>query len=85
MRVWIDQELCTGDVICTEIVPDLFDMHSDGLAYVKEIGKAMLGSDGEPIYKSSKGLVDIPEHLLEATIETADQDCPGECIFIEMD
>ena len=36
MKVWIDQDLCTGDGICTEICPSLFDMHEDGLAYVKE-------------------------------------------------
>ncbi len=36
MKVWIDQDLCTGDGICVEICPSLFDMHEDGLAYVKE-------------------------------------------------
>ena len=35
-RVWIDQDLCTGDGICVEIAPALFAMHDDGLAYVKE-------------------------------------------------
>ena len=36
MKVWIDQDLCTGDGLCVEICPGLFDMHDDGLAYVKE-------------------------------------------------
>ena len=36
MRVWIDQDLCTGDGLCVEIVPPVFVMMDDGLAYVKE-------------------------------------------------
>ena len=40
MRVWIDQDLCTGDGICVEISPAIFQMDDDGLAYVKEAGWA---------------------------------------------
>ena len=36
VRVWIDQDLCTGDGLCAEIEPSIFEMHEDGLAYVKE-------------------------------------------------
>jgi ferredoxin len=36
VKVWIDQDLCTGDGICAEICPSVFEMHGDGLAYVKE-------------------------------------------------
>ena len=36
MRVWIDQDLCTGDGLCAEIAPDVFTMMPDGLAYVRE-------------------------------------------------
>ena len=36
IKVWIDQDLCTGDGLCAEIAPDVFQMHDDGLAYVKE-------------------------------------------------
>ena len=32
MRVWIDQDLCTGDGLCSEIAPDVFHMMPDGLA-----------------------------------------------------
>ncbi|HLB66576.1 MAG TPA: ferredoxin [Candidatus Saccharimonadales bacterium] len=35
-RVWIDQDLCTGDGLCEEIVPDIFTILDDGLAYVKD-------------------------------------------------
>ena len=36
IKVWIDQDLCTGDGLCVEICEPLFEMHDDGLAYVKE-------------------------------------------------
>ena len=34
MKVWIDQDLCTGDGLCEEIAPDVFTLLDDGLAYV---------------------------------------------------
>lgn len=84
MRVWIDQDLCTGDGLCVEITPALFDMHSDGLAYVKEEAWVDIynGMGGEPALQMSTGLALIPEHLIASTIESAEE-CPGECIFIE--
>ena len=42
MKVWIDQDLCTGDGLCEEIAPDVFTLLDDGLAYVKEGDRAML-------------------------------------------
>ena len=36
MKVWIDQDLCTGDGLCEEIAPAVFTLLDDGLAYVKE-------------------------------------------------
>ena len=36
MKVWIDQDLCTGDGLCEEIAPDVFTLLDDGLAYVRE-------------------------------------------------
>ena len=36
MKVWIDQDLCTGDGLCEEICPDVFVGKDDGLFYVKE-------------------------------------------------
>ena len=88
MKVWIDQDLCTGDGICAEICPDIFEMHSDGLAYVKEVHwKSLIGPDGgkgEPALKMAEGTADVSEELLEAVIESAEE-CPGECIFIEVE
>ena len=36
VKVWIDQDLCTGDGLCAEIAPDVFFGMDDGLYYVKE-------------------------------------------------
>ena len=36
VKVWIDQDLCTGDGLCAEICPEVFIMRDDGLAYVQE-------------------------------------------------
>lgn len=86
MRVWIDQDLCTGDGLCAEICPDIFEMHEDGLAYVKEAFWPNIynGEGTDPVYKMATGQADVPDNLIEATIESA-EDCPGECIFIELD
>ncbi len=80
MKVWIDQDLCTGDGLCEEIAPDVFTLLDDGLAYVKE---------GDKIYSDPgglQGLANVSENsdLQQAVIESAEE-CPGECIFIEVD
>ncbi len=76
MKVWIDQDLCTGDGLCEEIAPDVFALLDDGLAYVKEGAKVFDKPGG------AEGLANIPEGQLDAVIESAEE-CPGECIFIE--
>ena len=87
MKVWIDQDLCTGDGLCTEIAPDIFEMADDGLAYVKEVSwKSIAGPEGgkgDPVYKMATGMAVVPADQVEATIESAEE-CPGECIFIEL-
>lgn len=88
MRVWIDQDLCTGDGICAEICPKIFEMHDDGLAYVKEVPwPNRFGPEGkgaDPKLKMGEGLAAVPDDLLEDVVESAEA-CPGECIMIEMD
>ena len=76
MKVWIDQDLCTGDGLCAEIAPDVFVMAADSLAYVAEGGVQLAGGGHD-------ALAVVPESLVEATIESAEE-CPGECIFIEV-
>jgi ferredoxin len=78
MKVWIDQDLCTGDGLCEEIAPDVFTLLDDGLAYVKESGKVFSDPGG------AEGLAAVPGGLDEAVIEAAEE-CPGECIVIEVD
>jgi ferredoxin len=82
MKVWIDQDLCTGDGLCTEICPDIFFMHDDGLAYVKDVDSDGYGPDGAPRSQMAQGHVEVLSALEEAVIDAAEE-CPGECIFIE--
>lgn len=86
MKVWIDQDLCTGDGLCVEICPKIFYMADDGLAYVKEVSSPDpdLDSSGSQRLKMATGLATVPGDLADAVIEAAEE-CPGECIFIEAD
>ena len=77
MKVWIDQDLCTGDGICVEIAPDVFTLLDDGLAYVIE-GGDLLADKGGP-----RALAAVPSGQEDGVIESAEE-CPGECIFIEV-
>ncbi len=78
MRVWIDQDLCTGDGLCVDHCSDVFMQLEDGIAYVKEAGHP-LNDPG-----SSGSLARVPVRLVQHVIHAA-EGCPGECIFIELD
>ena len=78
MKVWIDQDLCTGDGLCEEIAPEVFTLLDDGLAYVKDGGKVLSDPGGV------EGIAVVPPGQEDGTIESAEE-CPGECIFIEVD
>jgi len=78
MKVWIDQDLCTGDGLCEEIAPDVFALLDDGLAYVKDGDKILSDPAG------AEAVAPVPAGQEEATIESAEE-CPGECIYIEVD
>lgn len=80
MKVWIDQDLCTGDGLCEEIAPDVFTLLDDGLAYVKEGDKVYATAKGNP--QGAEGLANFPDSRIDAVVESAEE-CPGECIFIE--
>ena len=75
MKVWIDQNLCTGDGLCAQLAPSVFTMLEDGLAYVKDDGGPRVGL-GE--------MVDVRSDNYDAVRESC-YECPGECIFIEDD
>jgi len=76
MKVWIDQDLCTGDGLCEEIAPSVFTLLDDGLAYVVDNGKTLSEPGG------ADAIAGVPKDMEDATIESAEE-CPGECIFIE--
>jgi ferredoxin len=76
VKVWIDQDLCTGDGLCEEIAPAVFTLLDDGLAYVKD-GAAVLNEPG-----GSACAAAVPDDLEDAVVE-ASEECPGECIFVE--
>ncbi len=78
MKVWIDQDLCTGDGLCEEIAPAVFTLLDDGLAYVKEGDKVFDDPGG------TAGVAEVTSDLEDAVVEAAEE-CPGECIFIEKD
>jgi ferredoxin len=77
MRVWIDQDLCTGDGLCLDHCPDVFVQLEDGIAYVAEEGVALNDPGG------SGSLAFVPDRDYQAVVDAA-LACPGECIFIEM-
>jgi ferredoxin len=77
MRVWIDQDLCTGDGLCLDHCPDVFVQLEDGIAYVAEAGQALNDPGG------GGSLAWVPLRHYQSVVDAAEA-CPGECIFIEM-
>lgn len=78
VRVWIDQDLCTGDGLCTDHAPAVFTILEDGIAYCRE-GDETLNDPGGAVQLA---LVPVAQ---EANVIHAAAECPGECIFIELD
>jgi ferredoxin len=78
MRVWIDQDLCTGDGICVDHCDDVFVQLEDGIAYVAENGSPLNDPGG------SGSLAPVRPRDVESVVHAAEM-CPGECIFIEID
>jgi len=73
LRVWIDQDLCTGDGLCVQYAPEVFEFDIDGLAYVKnDSGELLVASHAE---------ADVPERLRLDVIDSA-KECPGDCIHV---
>lgn len=80
MKVWIDQDLCTGDGLCEEIAPDVFILLDDGLAYVRDSNTIFAESEGAA--EGEKGMAAFGEGQMDLVVESAEE-CPGECIYIE--
>ena len=73
LRVLIDQELCTGDGLCVQYAPEVFEFDVDGLAYVKDDAGELLGTPG--------ARADVPDNLRLDVISSA-KECPGDCIHV---
>ena len=74
LRVWIDQSLCTGDGLCVQYAPEVFEFDIDGLAYVKGADGELLAADG--------ARTEVPARFRLDVIDSA-KECPGECIHVE--
>lgn len=70
----VDQESCTGDGLCVQLAPSVFEFDIDGLAYVKS-------ADGE-LVTAPGGTVLVPLPIVADVVDAAD-DCPGNCIYVE--
>jgi ferredoxin len=73
LEVWIDQDLCTGDGICAQYAPEVFELDIDGLAYVK-------GADDE-LLQDKGATTPVPLPLLTDVVDSA-KECPGDCIHV---
>lgn len=73
LEVWVDQDLCTGDGLCVQYAPEVFEFDIDGLAYVKGSGGELLQSPGVR--------TDVPARLRLEVIDAA-KECPGDCIHV---
>ena len=74
LRVWVDQDLCTGDGLCVQYAPEVFEFDIDGLAYVKD--------DAGELQLAPGSRVDVPDGLRLHVIDAA-KECPGECIHVQ--
>ena len=66
MKVWIDQDLCTGDGLCEEIAPDVFTLLDDGLASVREGDKIYATAKGNP--QGADGMASFPDNQEEIAV-----------------
>ena len=59
VKVWMNQDLCTGDGICEEVAPAIFFGAEDGLYYVREANTEV---PAEPTHSFHQP-VDVPDNL----------------------
>ena len=74
LEVWIDHDLCTGDGICAQYAPDVFELDIDGVAYVKA------APDGD-LLTGAEARVPVPADLVLNVVDSA-RECPGDCIHV---
>jgi ferredoxin len=76
MRVWIDQDCCTGAGLCVDHCPELFIVLEDGIGYVHDGALIVAESDSTSM--------PVPRRYEQAAVDAAER-CPGECIYLEPD
>jgi ferredoxin len=76
MKVWIDQDCCTGAGLCVDHCPELFIVLEDGIGYVHE-GRHVITDPEHPS-------VVVPRRYEKAAIDAVER-CPGECIYLAPD
>lgn len=88
--VWIDPGACMGAGTCSQIAPEVFSARGDGTWVVREdaafFGKTTLfDGHGTPGHgpEGHNGQARIPHQLIDDVIDAAEE-CPGECIFVEV-
>ena len=73
LDVRVDQDLCTGDGLCVQYAPEVFEFDVDGLAYVKDADGELLTDPGRTTR--------VPAHLVLEVVDSA-KECPGDCIHV---
>jgi ferredoxin len=73
VAVRIDQDMCTGDGLCVQLAPDVFEFDIDGLAYVRDADGELLAAPG--------ATRQVPAHLVLDVVQSA-RECPGDCIYV---
>ncbi|MGI9053955.1 MAG: ferredoxin [Ilumatobacteraceae bacterium] len=76
MKVWIDQDCCTGAGLCVDRCPELFIVLEDGIGYVHDGALAITGAEQPSVV--------VPRRYEHAAIDAVER-CPGECIYLEPD
>ncbi len=76
VRVWIDQDCCTGAGLCVDHCPELFVVLDDGIGYVHLNHDVVTAPDGPS--------VPVPRRYEQHAIDAVER-CPGECIYLEPD
>jgi ferredoxin len=74
LSVSIDQDLCTGDGLCVQYAPEVFEFDIDGLAYVKA---------GDELLTAPGAQTAVPQQLRLEVIDAANE-CPGDCIRVHL-
>ncbi len=88
--VWIDPAACMGAGTCSQIAPEVFSARGDGTWVVKEEAvffgaTTVFDGNDAPGHgpEGHHGQARVPHQLIDDVIDAAEE-CPGECIFVEV-